>query len=80
MQVSAGAFAASRHHSRTWGRCGLPPRNSSIEPLVIIGCAGGTDALSGTASFLSNWPVVSCPPDGDNESCLRNPPGSSNAY
>merc|ERR1719221_742880 len=54
--------------------------NTSIEPLVIIGCAGGTDALSGTASFLSHWPVVSCPPDGDNESCLRNPPGSSNAY
>lgn len=54
--------------------------NTSIEPLVIIGCAGGTDALSGTASWSSLWPVVSCPPDGENESCLRNPPGSSNAY
>lgn len=54
--------------------------NASIEPLVIIGCAGGTDALSGTASWSSMWPVVSCPPDGENESCLRNPPGSSNAY
>eukprot|EP01065_Artemidia_motanka_P049915 TRINITY_DN8415_c0_g1_i1.p2 TRINITY_DN8415_c0_g1~~TRINITY_DN8415_c0_g1_i1.p2 ORF type:complete len:502 (+),score=236.02 TRINITY_DN8415_c0_g1_i1:65-1570(+) len=54
--------------------------NTSIEPLVIIGCAGGTDALSGTASFSSLWPIVSCPPDGENESCLRNPPGSSNAY
>eukprot|EP01062_Namystynia_karyoxenos_P024257 TRINITY_DN1943_c0_g1_i2.p1 TRINITY_DN1943_c0_g1~~TRINITY_DN1943_c0_g1_i2.p1 ORF type:complete len:531 (+),score=245.93 TRINITY_DN1943_c0_g1_i2:80-1594(+) len=54
--------------------------NTSIEPLVIVGCAGGTDALSGTASYSSVWPVVSCPPDGENESCLRNPPGSSNAY
>jgi len=58
--------------------------NKSIEPLVIVGCAGGTDALSGTASWSSLWPVVSCPPEGSkgegNDSCLRNPPGSSNAY
>lgn len=58
--------------------------NKSIEPLVIIGCAGGTDALSGTASWSSLWPVVSCPPEGSkgegNDTCLRNPPGSSNAY
>merc|ERR1719231_1515724 len=54
--------------------------NKSIEPLIIVGCAGGTDALSGTASYLSRWPVVSCPPDGMNQSCLTNPPGSSNAF
>eukprot|EP00754_Rhynchopus_humris_P041212 Rhum_TRINITY_DN24812_c0_g1::Rhum_TRINITY_DN24812_c0_g1_i1::g.180449::m.180449/K01923/purC; phosphoribosylaminoimidazole-succinocarboxamide synthase len=57
--------------------------NTSIEPLVIIGCAGGTDALSGTASWSSLFPIVTCPPDGSkgiNESCLKNPPGSSNAY
>lgn len=54
--------------------------NKSIEPIVIVGCAGGTDALSGTASYLSRWPVVSCPPDGMNQSCLTNPPGSSNAF
>jgi fusion protein PurCD len=54
--------------------------NKSTEPMVIIGCAGGTDALSGTASYLSRFPVVSCPPDGMNQSCLNNPPGSSNAY
>eukprot|EP01059_Diplonema_ambulator_P034820 TRINITY_DN799_c0_g2_i1.p1 TRINITY_DN799_c0_g2~~TRINITY_DN799_c0_g2_i1.p1 ORF type:complete len:491 (+),score=190.94 TRINITY_DN799_c0_g2_i1:72-1544(+) len=54
--------------------------NRSIEPLVIIGCAGGTDALSGTASWSSLFPIVSCPPDGRNESCLLNPPGSSNSY
>merc|ERR1711879_987033 len=40
----------------------------------------GTDALSGTASYLANFPVVSCPPDGMNKSCLTNPPGSSNAF
>merc|ERR1712050_226087 len=54
--------------------------NKSIEPLLIVGCAGGTDALSGTASYLSNFPVVSCPPDGMNNTCLTNPPGSSNAF
>ncbi|KAJ9463007.1 Phosphoribosylaminoimidazole-succinocarboxamide synthase [Diplonema papillatum] len=54
--------------------------NTSIEPVVIIGCAGGTDALSGTASFSSVFPVISCPPDGRNETCLTNPPGSSNSY
>lgn len=54
--------------------------NSSLEPIVIIGIAGGTDALSGVASFHSVHPVVSCPPDADDFwSCLNNPPGSSNA-
>ena len=46
---------------------------------MLIAVAGGTDALSGTLSFHSLHPVVSCPPDPPNESCLRNPPGSSNA-
>jgi len=49
--------------------------------LVYIAVAGGTDALSGTVSFNSTRPVISCPPgDGINMSCLTNPPGSSNAY
>merc|ERR1711881_739661 len=48
--------------------------------VMMVGCAGGTDALSGTASYLANFPVVSCPPDGMNSTCLTNPPGSSNAY
>merc|ERR550537_1373482 len=54
--------------------------NKSDRPVMMVGCAGGTDALSGTASYLANFPVVSCPPDGMNQSCLTNPPGSSNAY
>jgi len=49
-------------------------------PVMMVGCAGGTDALSGTASYLANFPVVSCPPDGMNNTCLTNPPGSSNAF
>jgi len=49
-------------------------------PVMLVGCAGGTDALSGTASYLANFPVVSCPPDGMNNTCLTNPPGSSNAF
>lgn len=56
--------------------------NESAEPLMMVGCAGGTDALSGTASYLSKFPVVSCPPEKDdiNRTCLTNPPGSSNAF
>jgi phosphoribosylaminoimidazole carboxylase PurE protein len=54
--------------------------NKSRRPIMLVGCAGGTDALSGTASYLSNFPVVSCPPDGMNNTCLTNPPGSSNAF
>merc|ERR1711959_795626 len=54
--------------------------NKSTRPVMMVGCAGGTDALSGTASYLSKFPVVSCPPDGMNNPCLTNPPGSSNAF
>jgi len=54
--------------------------NKSTRPIMMVGCAGGTDALSGTASYLARFPVVSCPPDGMNNTCLTNPPGSSNAF
>merc|ERR1712196_246105 len=54
--------------------------NNSVRPIMMVGCAGGTDALSGTASYLAKFPVVSCPPDGMNHTCLTNPPGSSNAF
>jgi 5-(carboxyamino)imidazole ribonucleotide mutase len=47
--------------------------------LVWVAVAGGTDALSGTLAFHADHPVISCPPDGLNHSCLTNPPGSSNA-
>lgn len=48
-------------------------------PLAYVAVAGGTDALSGTLSFHALGPVISCPPDAPNPSCLANPPGSSNA-
>merc|ERR1711861_72568 len=54
--------------------------NKSTRPVMMVGCAGGTDALSGTASYLAKFPVVSCPPDGMNDTCLTNPPGSFNAF
>ena len=47
--------------------------------VAYIAVAGGTDALSGTLSFHALAPVISCPPDAPNSSCLANPPGSSNA-
>ena len=64
------------------GRCEevIKKYNSSLEPIVIIAIAGGTDALSGVASFHSVHPVISCPPNPDEfMSCIRNPPGSSNS-
>jgi len=55
--------------------------NQSLEPLVLISVASGTDALSGLLAYHSVHPVVSSPPDADiNASCLTNPPRSSNAY
>ena len=61
--------------------------NRSIEPLVIISVAGGTDALSGALAARSKNLVISCPPYRDSpkeirkslEICLGNPEGSSNA-
>jgi 5-(carboxyamino)imidazole ribonucleotide mutase len=48
--------------------------------VAYVAVAGGTDALSGVLSFNAFGPVISCPPDAPNQSCLTNPPGSSNAY
>lgn len=53
--------------------------NDSIEQIVFVTIAGGTDALSGVASFYSHHPVISCPPGDYYESCMLNPPGSSNS-
>ncbi len=47
--------------------------------VAFVAIAGDTDALSGTVSWHAMGPVISCPPDAPNESCLTNPPGSSNA-
>ena len=53
--------------------------NAMQGALAYIAVAGGTDALSGILSFHAVAPVISCPPDGPNSSCLNNPSGSSNA-
>lgn len=79
-KVPAHIRICSAHKQPTALESALKRYNKSIEPIVIVGCAGGTDALSGTASYISNHPVVSCPPDGMNNTCLTNPPGSSNAF
>jgi phosphoribosylaminoimidazole carboxylase PurE protein len=47
--------------------------------VAFVAIAGGSDALSGILSWHARGPVISCPPDAPNESCLTNPPGSSNA-
>ncbi|MEK6839599.1 MAG: AIR carboxylase family protein [Nanoarchaeota archaeon] len=48
--------------------------------LVYVAVTGGTDALSGTLSYHSSRPTISCPPDHPNASCINNPLGSSNMY
>jgi 5-(carboxyamino)imidazole ribonucleotide mutase len=54
--------------------------NQSLEPIVFVCVAGGTDALSGVVSFHSVHPVISCPPTKEEYiSCITNPPGSSNS-
>ncbi len=47
---------------------------------AYVAVAGGTDALSGTVSYHATSLVISCPPDTPNETCLTNPPMSSNLY
>lgn len=54
--------------------------NQIVAPIALIAVAGGTDALSGILSYHAYAPVISCPPDSPNTSCLHNPKGSSNAY
>jgi len=54
--------------------------NKSTEPVLIIACASGTDALSVITSSLSRHPVISCPSDGMNNTCMTNPIGSSNGF
>jgi len=48
--------------------------------VAYVAVAEGTDSLSGILSYHAFGPVISSPPDAPNESCLRNPPGSSNSY
>merc|ERR1712187_935687 len=79
-KVPAHIRICSAHKQPAQLEATLKRYNKSVEPIVIVGCAGGTDALSGTASYLSVHPVISCPPDGMNNTCLTNPPGSSNGF
>lgn len=55
--------------------------NNIVDELLIVSVAGGTDTLSGMLAAQSKYPVVSCPPKESAlyESCLGNPPGTSNA-
>ena len=68
-------------HKQTEKLMGIINEYNGLSGLVaFIAVAGGTDALSGTLSYHALGPVISCPPDAPNDSCLKNPPGSSNAY
>merc|ERR1712159_503855 len=78
--IPSGIRICSAHKQPARLEALLEQYNKSVEPTMIVGCAGGTDALSGTASYSSKHPVVSCPPDGMNNTCLTNPPGSSNGF
>lgn len=69
---------ASAHKQAWWMRDVLREYDEMEGNLVYIAVAGMTDALSGLLSVHTTRPVVSCPPDAPNESCLTNPPLSSN--
>merc|ERR1711937_72127 len=79
-KIDAEIRICSAHKQPTRLHSVIAEYNKSNGPVMMVGCAGGTDALSGTASYLAKFPVVSCPPDGMNQTCLTNPPGSSNAF
>uniref|UniRef100_A0A7S0AY96 MGS-like domain-containing protein n=1 Tax=Pyrodinium bahamense TaxID=73915 RepID=A0A7S0AY96_9DINO len=54
--------------------------NRSIEPLLLVCCCGGADALSSIASSLSVHPVVSCPPGTASSSSMTCSPGCSSSF
>lgn len=79
-QIPYGVHIGSAHKQPLPLDQYLDEYNSLNHPVLLVAVAAGTDALSGTASWKSNHPVLSCPPDAPNQSCEDNPPGSSNAY
>ena len=79
-EIKSEVRICSAHKQPTACEEAVKSYNESLEPIVIIGVAGGTDALSGVASFHSIHPVISCPPKAtEYTSCIFNPPGSSNS-
>lgn len=54
--------------------------NASKEPVVFIGVAGLSNALSGMLACATHWPVITCPPGDELKdvwSSIRMPPGVS---
>ena len=52
--------------------------NASKEPVVFIGVAGLSNALSGMLACATHWPVLTCPPGDELKdvwSSVRMPPG-----
>lgn len=52
--------------------------NASKEPIVFIGVAGLSNALSGMLACATHWPVITCPPGDESKdvwSSIRMPPG-----
>jgi len=72
---------ASAHRSPDYVLKIIGEYNDSIDKILIVSIAGGTDALSGMIAAQSKWPVISCPPKDKAfyESCLGNPSGTSNS-
>ena len=79
-KIPYGVHICSAHKQPTEAEELIEHYNGFQQPILLVAVAGGTDALSGTLSWASYHPVVSCPPDALNDTCLRNPPGSCNAY
>ena len=59
------AVVASAHKQTKAVLALLEQYEDSAEPVVIITCAGRSNALSGVAAANSRWPVIACPPFKD---------------
>lgn len=67
------AHRVSSAHKKTRELLGLIEMlNQSIEPVVAITVAGGSDALSGVVAHHARFPVIACPPYKDELSYFVN--------
>lgn len=78
--VSVQYRIASAHRTPTDVLNMAEDANRSKEPVVFVGVAGLSNALSGMLACATFWPVITCPPGHeivDVWSSLRMPPGVS---
>jgi phosphoribosylaminoimidazole-succinocarboxamide synthase len=71
-KIPCGHRALSAHKNTRELLNFIETLDKSIEPVVIITVAGGSDALSGVVAHHSRFPVIACPPYKDEVDYLVN--------